>query len=68
VLKPALNYNATGLVLIHNHPDGHPIPSEEDLMLTRKFEDVVNPFGVTLIDHLIVTRKQAYSIKTGKLI
>lgn len=68
VLKPALLYNATGVVLVHNHPAGQPIPSEEDLTVTRQIEQVTAPVGVKLMDHLIVTRKQAYSIKTGKLI
>lgn len=68
VLKPALIHNATGVVLVHNHPAGQPIPSEEDLALTSELEKVTAPVGVKLIDHLIVTRTQAFSIKTGKLI
>ena len=68
VLKPALVHNATGVVLVHNHPAGRPIPSEEDLTITRELERVTAPVGVKLIDHLIVTRTQAFSIKTGKLI
>jgi DNA repair protein RadC len=68
VLKPALIHNATSVVLVHNHPAGQPIPSEQDLTMTRKIEEIAKPLGVKLLDHLIVTRKQAYSIKTGKLI
>lgn len=67
VLKPALVYNATGLVLVHNHPGGQPEPSEEDLEMTRGLEQLAAAMGIDLIDHLIVTRKQAYSIKTGIL-
>ncbi|RJP80880.1 MAG: DNA repair protein RadC [Desulfobacteraceae bacterium] len=68
VLKPALVNNATGLVLIHNHPSGQPIPSEKDLEITRMLEEVAAPLGIKLIDHMIVTRTQAYSLKTGKLL
>jgi DNA repair protein RadC len=67
VLKPALIHNATGLILIHNHPDGQPVPSETDLELTKKIEDLSGLFGIKLLDHMIVTKLQAYSIKTGKL-
>jgi len=67
VLKPALIHNATGLILVHNHPDGQPIPSEHDLEMTRKLEDLSGEFGIKLLDHMIVTKLQAYSIKTGKL-
>lgn len=68
VLKPALAYNASGLILVHNHPDGLPAPSEQDLELTQKIEALANELDVCLLDHLIVTRVQAYSIKTGKLL
>ncbi len=68
VLKPALVHNATALVLVHNHPDGQPVPSENDLQMTTRLEDLATQFGVNLLDHLIVTRLQAYSIKTGKLL
>ncbi len=67
VLKPALAYNATGLVLVHNHPGGQPDPSEEDLAMTQGLEQVSAAMGIELVDHLIVTRNQAYSIKTGTL-
>jgi len=68
LLKPALVHNATGVVLVHNHPAGQPVPSEEDLTITRELEKVTASVGVKLVDHLIVTRTQAFSIKTGKLI
>lgn len=68
VLKPALLHNATGLILVHNHPDGQPVPSENDLDWTAKIENLAKPFDIKLLDHLIVTKLQAYSIKTGKLL
>jgi len=68
VLKPALIHNATGVILVHNHPDGKPVPSENDLELTKKIEDISAMFDIKLLDHLIVTKLQAYSIKTGKLL
>jgi DNA repair protein RadC len=68
LLKPALIHNATGMVLVHNHPEGQPVPSDRDLEMTRKLEDLATPFDIKLIDHLIVTQDQAYSIKTGKLL
>ncbi len=68
ILKPALIHNATGLILVHNHPDGQPVPSENDLELTTKIENLSAMFDIKLLDHLIVTKLQAYSIKTGKLL
>jgi DNA repair protein RadC len=68
ILKPALIHNATGLVIVHNHPEGKPVPSELDLEMTTRLEEVAAPFGIRLLDHIIVTRLQAYSIKKGKLL
>ncbi len=68
VLKPALLHNATGLILVHNHPDGQPVPSESDLEFTKKIEALSIMFDIKLLDHMIVTKLQAYSIKTGKLL
>jgi DNA repair protein RadC len=68
ILKPALIHNATGMILVHNHPEGEPVPSDQDLELTENLEDISAPLGIELLDHLIVTSLQAYSIKTGKLL
>jgi len=68
VLKPALIHNASGLVLVHNHPTGRPVPSENDLEMTRKIGEIAAALGVKLIDHVIVSSSQAYSVKTGKLL
>ena len=68
ILKPAVVYVATGIILVHNHPEGQPIPSEHDLEMTTRLEEVAAPFGIRLLDHMIVTRLQAYSIKKGKLL
>jgi DNA repair protein RadC len=68
ILKPALAYNATSVILIHNHPEGQPVPSDADLVMTRKFEEIANLLDIRLLDHLIVTAHHVYSIKTGKLL
>lgn len=68
ILKPALAYNATGLILAHNHPEGEPVPSEIDLEMTKRLEAAAEALGIKLLDHMVVTRLQAYSIKTGKLL
>ena len=68
ILRQSITYNATGLIIVHNHPDGQPVPSDRDLEMTAKLEEVAAPLGIKLLDHMIVTGHQAYSIKTGKLL
>ena len=65
VLKEAISHNATALILVHNHPSGTLHASEQDMRLTRQLTEICSQVGISLHDHLIVTRSGAYSIKLG---
>lgn len=68
VIKTALIHNATGLIMVHNHPSGDPTPSENDHRITGMMEDLAKEFNIRFHDHLIVTPRNAFSLKTGKLL
>jgi DNA repair protein RadC len=68
VIKAALIHNATGLIIVHNHPSGDPTPSENDHRITSLMEELVGEFNIRFHDHLIVTPRSAFSLKTGKLL
>jgi len=68
ILRPALIHNATGIILAHSHPEGEPVPSEADMAMTKRLEKTADALGIKLLDHMIVTKLQAYSIRTGKLL
>ena len=53
VIRFALEANATGVVLYHNHPSGDPAPSDLDVTFTRKLRDSLKMMDIQLIDHLI---------------
>lgn len=38
VLKAALAYNATAVILVHNHPSGDPEPSDADQRITERLK------------------------------
>jgi DNA repair protein RadC len=63
VLKEAIGCGASALILVHNHPSGTLRASEQDLRLTRTLTDLCSQVGISLHDHLIVTRSGAYSIR-----
>ncbi len=59
--KSALENNATGIILAHNHPSGTLKPSSIDFRLTKTIKEGGFILNVKLLDHLIVTEKGFYS-------
>ena len=59
ICKSAIENNASGIVVAHNHPSGHIQPSLEDKTITKKLKDALKTFEITLLDHLIIG-DQAY--------
>nr|MBF0222335.1 DNA repair protein RadC [Desulfobulbaceae bacterium] len=58
IIKKALAYNATAVVLGHNHPSGKLEPSSEDRRLTKKLYIALSYVTVTVLDHFIVGGSQ----------
>lgn len=54
IFSRALLVGATHVILIHNHPSGHPEPSSEDLNLTKMVKQAGKLIGIELIDHIII--------------
>jgi DNA repair protein RadC len=62
VYKPALEYSAAAVVLVHNHPSGILKASNDDLVVTKQLIDAGKLLGIELIDHVIVSRNGFKSI------
>lgn len=54
VVEMALAVNATTVVMAHNHPSGIALPSQEDVLTTRKLAAALNAVEICLADHIIV--------------
>ncbi len=68
VLKRALNLNASAVILMHNHPSGDPLPSKDDLEVTKEIERLLNTIPIKMLDHLIIgTNKKVYSFRAHHL-
>jgi DNA repair protein RadC len=61
ILKHALECQACGIVLAHNHPSGNLKPSSPDIKLTNSIKAATVLLEMTLIDHLIIAGKSYYS-------
>jgi len=68
ILKRALEFHATGLVLAHNHPAGSLEPSEGDKALTRQILAASRALGVTVHDHLILAAEGHFSFRQAGLL
>ena len=54
--------------MVHNHPSGDPKPSQADIDMTRKVKEAAGAVGLTLHDHVIVSRGGHVSFKTQGLL
>jgi DNA repair protein RadC len=54
VVARALEYQATAIILVHNHPSGDPQPSQQDIRLTRDIVEALRPLRISVHDHVIV--------------
>jgi len=54
LFRDAIRLNATGVILVHNHPSGDSTPSPDDLRLTAEALAAGRLLDIQLLDHLIV--------------
>ena len=63
ILHAALNHDAAGLVVAHNHPSGDPRPSPADIEATRRLAETAATLGILLHDHLIFAAGECRSFR-----
>lgn len=66
IFRPAIQRNAAGMIVVHNHPSGDPTPSPEDIALTRALVQAGKLLDIELIDHLIIGQATWISLKEQK--
>ena len=62
VVKLALDHYADSLIVAHNHPGGSAEPSPSDIEWTGRLKQALELVDVRLLDHFIVTARQAVSL------
>lgn len=61
ILQAALLANASGIILVHNHPSGSVTPSNQDKVFTQQVSKAAKLMQITVIDHIILCRDNYYS-------
>lgn len=54
IFSTALEWNAVGIIVAHNHPTGKVLPSNKDIQLTKMINDAGKILKIKLKDHIIV--------------
>jgi DNA repair protein RadC len=68
VFQRAIMQNAAGIVLCHNHPSGDPMPSGDDVSITKKLVKGGDILGINIVDHIIIADSQYISFKEKGII
>lgn len=61
IFHPAIELNASNIILVHNHPTGNSEPSQNDKDIANKITQAGNLIGISIIDFLIVSKEDNYS-------
>ena len=63
IFSLALKYNASYLIIAHNHPSRIALPSKEDIKITNQLELTLKTLDITLLDHLIFCGEEYVSLR-----
>ncbi len=67
IAEKALKKDASSIILIHNHPNGIPYPSDEDKRFSTYLKDLLSNFDIALIDHIIVAGRYYRPVFEGEM-
>jgi DNA repair protein RadC len=68
VFKKAILNNSSYVIIAHNHPSGDSKPSDDDIITTKRLVEAGKIIGITVTDHLIVTKDSYASFSELRLI
>jgi DNA repair protein RadC len=63
VFRAATSGGAAAIVVFHNHPSGDPMPSDDDIALTKRLICAGDLMGIHVLDHVIVAENSFYSLR-----
>lgn len=62
IVRTAHSYNASFVILAHNHPDGIAIPSQSDIDATYRIVEAFRHLNVNFVDHFVVANNRCNPI------
>ena len=61
IFGPAVELRTAGIILVHNHPSGDPLPSKQDIEVFNKIIEAGKIMGINVIDFIIIAGDEIYS-------
>ncbi|MEW6410096.1 MAG: DNA repair protein RadC [Nitrospirota bacterium] len=68
VFNPAIRESAASVIVVHNHPSGDPLPSKEDIEITKRLVETGNVIGIKVLDHVIIGYEKHFSFMDERLL
>ena len=68
IVRKALEKKASGLILVHNHPSGSPLPGTADINQTQLLKRALGTCDISLLDHVVIAESSYYSFADEELI
>lgn len=59
---------SSAIIIAHNHPSGKLQPSQGDINVTKKIKEAGKMLDIKLLDHIILTQNDYYSLNDNHLI
>jgi DNA repair protein RadC len=68
IFNMALTFQASAIIVSHNHPSGNLNPSKQDVILTKSLREFGNYIDLPLLDHIIFTDNGYFSFAEQNLL
>ncbi|MBP3270513.1 MAG: DNA repair protein RadC [Bacteroidales bacterium] len=67
VVRKALEKRASGILMVHNHPSGNPMPGKDDIEETAAMKRAAGTFSISLLDHIIICDDRFFSFSNDRV-
>ncbi len=67
IFREPLRLNSAAIIVAHNHPSGDPIPSPEDIAVTRQMVEAGRLLECEVLDHLVIGQGRWVSLRERRL-
>jgi len=68
VIETAMKNGAHSILLLHNHTNGNPQASEQDITITKAIDIPARLLNISIYDHIIIAGVNYFSFRENKII